>query len=289
MTRIAILAATAAMLLAPVSMARAEQIAGLTFDGRIVTFDSSTPMTISSSFAISGLAAGDSLIGIDLRPANALLYGVAQSGRVYTLTTSGIASLVSTLSVLPAGSRFGYDFNPMADRLRIIGDADQNLAANVTDGATTSQTGITRTGGAIDIVGSAYTNSFVGGPVPASTVLYGIDSVQDALVVTAGPGGGVYTNVGALGVGLTNANQVGFDISGATGVAYLSIDSAFYALNLTTGATRFIDTIGSGPLIGFTATGTVPEPATWGMLILGFGIIGTTLRRRNHTLLHALS
>lgn len=281
MTRIFKLAATAAMLLAPISIANAEQIAGLTFDGKIVTFDSSTPMTIATSFAITGLTAGDTLLGIDLRPANTLIYGVSQTGRIYTLTTTGIASLITTLSVVPTGGKFGFDFNPMADRLRIISETDQNLAANVSDGVTASQTAITRAGGHIDIVGSAYTNNFAG---TTSTVLYGIDSVSDTLVVTSAPGGGVYTNVGLLGPGITNTNNVGFDISGSSGIAYLSIDSAFYRLNLATGAATFIDTVGAGPLVGFTSIAPVPEPATWGMVILGFGIVGSTLRRRNSSL-----
>lgn len=32
---------------------------------------------------------------------------------------------------------------------------------------------------------------------------------------------------------------------------------------------------------GAGATGAVPEPATWGMMILGFGLIGAAVRRRN--------
>ena len=287
MSRMFKLAATAAMLLAPISIANAEQIAGLTFDGKIVTFDSSTPMTIASSFAITGLTTGDKLLGIDLRPANALLYGVSQTGRVYTLTTTAIASLITTLSTIPSGTSFGVDFNPVPDRLRIISNAGQNLRANLASGATTVDTMITNGdmgGGAISLQGTAYTNSVPGGPAPATTVIYGIDSVTDALMTSASPNGGVYTTVGSLGVGLTGSNLTGFDISGATGKAYLNIDSAFYAVNLATGAATFIDTIGSGPLIGITATGAVPEPATWGMMILGFGIVGSTLRRRNHSL-----
>jgi Domain of unknown function (DUF4394)/PEP-CTERM motif len=285
MTKLFKLAASAAMLLAPLSIASAEQIAGLTFDGKIVTFDSSTPMTIASSFAITGLTAGDTLLGIDLRPANALIYGVSQTGRVYTLTTTGIASLITTLSTIPNGNSFGVDFNPVPDRLRIISNTGQNLRANLAGGATTIDTSITNGGGgAISLQGTAYTNSVPGGPTPATTVIYGIDSVTDALMTSAAPNGGVYTTVGALGVGLTAQNLAGFDISGATGIAYLNIDSAFYAVNLSTGAATFIDTIGSGPLIGFTATGAVPEPATWGMMILGFGIVGGTLRRRNSSL-----
>jgi Domain of unknown function (DUF4394)/PEP-CTERM motif len=273
------------MMLAPLSIASAEEIAGLTFDGKIVTFDSSTPTTIASSFAITGLAPGDTLLGIDLRPANALLYSVSQTGRVYTLTTGGIASLIATLSTIPSGISFGIDFNPVPDRLRIISANGQNLRANIAGGATTVDTSITNGGGgAISLQGTAYTNSVPGGPAPASTVIYGIDSVNDALMTSASPNGGVYTTVGALGVGLTGQNLTGFDISGATGIAYLNIDSAFYTVNLATGSARFVDTIGSGPLIGFTATGAVPEPATWAMIIVGFGIVGSRLRRRNPSL-----
>jgi hypothetical protein len=285
MTSIFKLAATAAMLLAPISIASAEQIAGLTSDGKIVTFDSSTPMTIASSFAITGLTAGDNLIGIDLRPANAIIYGVSQTGRVYSLTTGGIASLITTLSTIPSGTSFGIDFNPVPDRLRIISEGGQNLRANLAGGATTVDTAISRSGGGmISLLGTAYTNSVPGGPTPATTVIYGIDSVTDALMTSAAPNGGVYSSVGALGVGITNANNVGFDISGKTGIAYLNIDNAFYTVNLSSGAASLVGSIGSGSLIGFTVNGAIPEPATWGMMIVGFGIVGTTLRRRKHSL-----
>lgn len=261
----------------PLAAAQAEQIAGLTFNQRIVTFDSSAPTTIDSSFAITGLTGGDTLIGIDLRPSNSLLYGVSQTGRVYTLTTSGVASLISTLSATLSGSGFGFDFNPVPDRLRIISSGGANLRANVDTGATTVDTAVA---GTMNILGTAYTNSVPGGPTPTSTTIYGIDSVTDSLVTSAAPNGGVYTTVGALGVGLTNANSVGFDISGRTGAAYLNIDSAFYRVNLGTGAATFVDTIGAGPLIGLTATGAVPEPATWMMMISGFAFIGAMMRRR---------
>jgi Domain of unknown function (DUF4394)/PEP-CTERM motif len=265
----------------PLSAAQAEQIAGLTLNQRIVTFNSSAPMTTVSNFAITGLTAGDMLIGIDLRPANSMIYGVAQTGRIYTLTTAGVASLVSTLSVPLSGMRFGIDFNPVPDRLRIISTSDANLRANVATGVTATDTAITRVGGgAIDLVGTAYTNSVPGGPAPATTTIYGIDSVTDSLMTSAVPNGGVYSTVGALGVGLTNTNNVGFDISGRTGLAYVNIDSAFYRLNLGTGSATFVDTIGAGPLIGIAATGAVPEPSTWMMMLAGFGIIGAAVRRR---------
>ena len=44
------------------------------------------------------------------------------------------------------------------------------------------------------------------------------------------------------------------------------------------------DRVGDGLVTGsltLAAAGMVPEPATWGLFILGFGAIGGTLRRRN--------
>lgn len=38
---------------------------------------------------------------------------------------------------------------------------------------------------------------------------------------------------------------------------------------------------GSGNVAG-TFAGTVPEPATWGMMIMGFGLVGFTARHRRH-------
>jgi hypothetical protein len=83
-----------------------------------------------------------------------------------------------------------------------------------------------------------------------------------------------------LGVNFTNSNLIGFDISGRTGMAYLNIDSALYSVNLGSGRASFINTIGSGPLIGLTATGVVPEPSTWAMMLAGFAMVGATLRYR---------
>lgn len=39
--------------------------------------------------------------------------------------------------------------------------------------------------------------------------------------------------------------------------------------------------------ISFSATGAVPEPASWAMLIAGFGLVGATARRRRQTVVLA--
>jgi len=54
-------------------------------------------------------------------------------------------------------------------------------------------------------------------------------------------------------------------------------------LNLTSGPHRidFLGTAaGAGVFAGTISFAAVPEPATWGMMILGFGLIGGTLRNR---------
>jgi hypothetical protein len=57
------------------------------------------------------------------------------------------------------------------------------------------------------------------------------------------------------------------------------------ALNPSPG--NFIFTTQGGNVTTFSATAatTVPEPATWGLMILGFGAIGFTMRRRRRPVL----
>jgi len=66
----------------------AEILTGLTSTGNLVTFDSGTPGTIDSSLAITGLQGGETLLGIDRRPATGLLYGLGSTSRVYTIKPS---------------------------------------------------------------------------------------------------------------------------------------------------------------------------------------------------------
>jgi hypothetical protein len=75
-------------------------------------------------------------------------------------------------------------------------------------------------------------------------------------------------------------NNVGFDISGRSGIAFLNNGNRLYTLNLTSAQATSLGTIGAGSLVGLTAAG-VPEPATWALMILGFGLTAAAMRRRN--------
>lgn len=178
--------------------------------------------TVTTIGAISGLAAGDSIVGIDFRPANGTLYGLGSQSRLYTIdTTTAVATQVGgVFSTLLSGTAFGFDFNPVPDRIRVVSDADQNLRLNPDDGTVAGvDTPITPAG---DIVAAAYTSNFAGA---TSTTLFGIDTTSNLLVRIGSIGGspespntGAVQPVGGLEVDPSSTNA-GFDIVGGAGVS----------------------------------------------------------------------
>lgn len=281
------------VLLAALStQASAERIFGLTTGNSIVTFDSASPNTITSSGAIGGLA-GDTLTGIDLRPANNTLYSIGASGNLYAITknASGVdytATSLGAITTAPSGSSFGIDFNPTVDRLRVISDTNQNLRVNpnVMPPAATVDTPISLNGvaGGGDLIAAAYTNSRIGA---TTTTLYAIDATGNSLVRSTNPNGGLYVTTNLAGANFLDfgfnvplTSQFGFDISGATGTAFFNSLNSFGTVNLTTGRSTIIGTVGAGNLTGIAA-GAVPEPAMWAMMIAGFGLVGAAMRRRD--------
>lgn len=270
-------------ILAPITVAEAQTAFGLQGSDRIVTFDAATPGTILSNRAIVGLGAGEVLTGIDVRPATGRIYTLATSGNLYSLNSSGgtfVASLVGNIATPVIGSNFGIDFNPVPDRLRFVNDGDQNLRINPNNAVTLVDGPISPN--SLNLIGSAYTNSFAGA---TATSLFGIDSLTASLVRSTNPNAGIYVTVGSLGLGPVGTDaRVGFDIFTLTGVnsAYLALNDSFYTVDLNTGAATLVGGIGAGNIRGLTfqlARG-VPEPSAWALMILGFGLVGTGLRRR---------
>ena len=119
------------------------RVIGLTDDNRLVSFRATSPERARQIGYISGFTGADTaLVGIDFRVQDGKLYGVGNGGGVYTLDPrSAQAMFVNALTVPLVGTAFGVDFNPAADRLRIISDTGQNLAHNVNDGGVTVANG----------------------------------------------------------------------------------------------------------------------------------------------------
>ncbi len=291
--------ATPFLAFATVGLANAEPLTVLAGTSALITFDSASPGTVSSPITITGLQGGESILGIDRRPANGLLYGIGSTSRLYLINpTTGAATQVGSAGAFTlSGTAFGLDFNPVVDRLRVVSSTGQNLRINPNDGTLTATdtavayaAGDPNAGATPRVVGAAYTNNVIGASL---TTLYIIDSNLDILATQGGingspsPNGGQLFTVGAMG--FNTSDLVGFDISGLTGVAYAALtpptggSSQLFTINLTTGAATLVGTIGGGLTItGLAASvgSPVPEPTTLLLFATGIAATGIKMRRR---------
>lgn len=218
---------------------------GLTTDQRLASFKVNRPETVQPIAAVTGLVGDTKLVGIDYRVQDGLLYGVGGAGGVYTLdTTTAVATKVSQLTVALDGALFGVDFNPAADRLRVISDKGQNLAHDLTTDTTTAQDPLTYpgVGPATGVTAAAYTNNDLN--ADTNTTLFDLDTTLNQAVVQSPPALGFLQPTGLLGVDA--AADAGFDIYSSvrdgrsvhsTGFATLSVSSVYgsYLINLFTG------------------------------------------------------
>lgn len=200
---------------------RAVNVTGLTIDNRLVTFNPASPNTLTGNVAIIGLNPGENILGMDFRPADSQLWALSSTGRLYTLDpATGAATFRSALAADPADTTLPFtaldgsltasvDFNPAADRLRVITPLGLNLRINVATGATTTDAVINRASGPASLLAAAYTNNFAG---TTATALYDIDGLTDVLALQSPPNDGTLVNVGPIGVDVTGF--AGLDIAG---------------------------------------------------------------------------
>ena len=197
------------------------------------------PLNTSAPVAktITGLAMGESILGIDFRPATGQLYGIAATtagaAKLYTFNlSSGAATAIGAgFNIATGVTAIGFDFNPTVDRIRLVTNTGQNLRLNPIDGSIAATDGALNPG-TPSITGAAYTNNVAGA---TTTTLFVLDATS--LYTQVPPNAGTLVPVGMLG--LTNAIQNGFDIGGASNIAYalLTVGSAtkIYTINTTTG------------------------------------------------------
>ncbi|WP_433309280.1 DUF4394 domain-containing protein [Micromonospora sp. CA-269861] len=203
---------------------------GLTDGQQLIKFAANRP-ALACTIGPVDLPGSEALIGIDFRVQDGQLYGVGSIGGIYTLNTrTAAATKVSQLTVALSGTSFGVDFNPAADRLRIISDTGQNLRHNINPGGTTIVDGpltYPPSTTAVGVTGAAYTNNDLN-PATATT-LFDIDTTLDQVALQSPANSGQLAATGALGV---NANlQAGFDIHSTLSGDRAVANNAYAVLN----------------------------------------------------------
>jgi hypothetical protein len=268
-------------------------IVALTSTGNLLRFYSGSPGT-TTTVSVTGLTAGETLAGIDYRPSTGQLYGfgvnaTANTGTLYLLdpqtgaaTVVGLASLVAFVNALgnavdlpdPATAGYGFNFNPVADRIRITTSTGLNFRLNPVTGAAVdgdlggalgSVTGVnpdgTINGDTTGVGAVAYTNSSGGTTV---TTLYTLDSGTGGLYIQSPPNSGTQGSlllVRLNGSLLNFGPHIGFDIQAQvkTGVSNTGVNAGsahaaltvggsthLYTISLLTGAATDLGAIGSG-------------------------------------------
>ena len=131
-----------------------------------------------------------------------------------------------------------------------------------------------------NIAGIAYTNNVADSD---STQQFGIDASLGILTTVANNAGTLNTVGSLFDTDQPITNELGFDISGATEIAYASIqigpNSGLYTIDLATGDATFQGIITSGDIIRDITVVPIPEPTT--ALIAGLGSLFLLRRRPN--------
>jgi len=231
--RAALLAATA---LLGAKAAQATTLVALTADNQLLRIDSQTRRAMAPA-RITG--ADGQVVGIDQRPQDGRLYGVTDRGQIVTIDpANGRATQVSRLNVpFQPGGRAVVDFNPVANRLRVMAMDGQNLRVNVETGEAVQDGRLKNAPGALGevmprVIAGAYTNSMQGA---TATMLLTIDAAQNALNVQNPPNDGVQAPRARLSVPLPGGTAA-FDILAEGNQGILIADGALHMLNLESGA-----------------------------------------------------
>ena len=248
--------------------AHAERAVALFPGNSIGTFDVTAPGSVET-LPVTGLGPNASLRGIDVRPADGQLYGVAMlagsynnsSVRTYTIDPdSGAATFVGESAGVPGAGDVptGVSFNARSDRLRVVNDQDENFRINPNNGAVSSDDANLTPAAATAAVALGYS-----GDVPLL-----IDHADDRLALTETLGG--VTDLFPLGFALpelgTGGPDAGFDMSPNTGVGFAAMaDTAddvmrLYRVSVDAHLVSPVGPIGSGG-INVYSLAILPDPA----------------------------
>lgn len=236
----------------------------------LVSFDTESPESIRTQVGVSGITAGQTLVGMDFRPATGELIGLGYNpmnsqAQLYTINTgTGMATAINAQPfelALGNGTNIGFDFNPTVDRIRVVAGNNANFRLNPINGTVAATDGSLAFAGMDNnasanpaVTSAAYTNSFDG---TTSTTLYVYDDSLNVLCTQIPPNDGILNTIGQSGITLNLGDptldmDIYYNTATATNIAYavanatgLTADS-FYEIDLATGQFMLRGTIGWG-------------------------------------------
>ncbi|RYE13569.1 MAG: DUF4394 domain-containing protein, partial [Sphingobacteriales bacterium] len=213
-------------------------------NSNFISFDSENPNFIRTITAISGLTAGQKIVGMDFRPANRQLYALGYDAtnsnyQLYMLNSeTGAATAVNTTPGqmnLGTTGNVGFDFNPVPDRIRVVSATTrasyrlhpETGAIAATDSSLNFTAGDANQNATPYIGSVAYTNSYTGA---TATTLYGVDDSTGLFVTINPPNDGKLNTVMASFVTINTADvtvdiDMYYDSTSATNIGYLAANS----------------------------------------------------------------
>lgn len=231
----------------------------------LLTVNAAQPGKVLQRTPVTGLPAGETLVGMDFRVARGVLFVLSHTGRLYTLDvpTGAAKAIGSGPGVTLQGTRFGVDFNPAADRVRVVSNSGQNLrlhpdtgAVAATDPALSYAQSDKQALQKPELAGAAYTYNKRDDTL---TTNYAIDQKSGTLITqgsvegeqpVVSPNTGLLRTVGPLGTG--GLQEVAFDIADVSGTAYAALRGTsasatqLYTVNLSTGLATLVGPVADG-------------------------------------------
>lgn len=242
---------------------RKETVIAVTAEAQVIRFNAGQPTRLQGRKPLLGLDAGDRLVGIDFRVARGVLYALSAAGKLYTLdAASGRLAPVGSGSGLALGAQaVGLDFNPVADRIRVVAANGRNARLHPDTGALVAEDAALRYadgdaafGRQPALGGAAYTYNKGNDKI---TTNYAIDLAAGTLVrqgslegaaPVVSPNTGLLATVGALGTGAVE--DAAFDIADIGNTALAALKSGgrtrLHLIDLATGRATLIGTVGNG-------------------------------------------
>ena len=190
---------------------------GISADGTLMaTFTTDKPQVLDWVRTIQGFSGDTAAIGLDHRVQDGLMYLVGNYGGVYKVKLptnppyDPVITKVSQLTIALYGTNFGVDFNPAADRLRIVSDQGQNLRHDLNTNTTVNDTTLTTppAGTTKGVTAAAYTNNDL--DPSTATTLFDIGTMTDQVLIQSPANNGTLAPTGSLTVDA--APNAGFDI-----------------------------------------------------------------------------